>query len=56
MKKAPIREFGAFCFAVANDPASGKFPDFDVNPPLPQIHHLVLLLTDFLSLQGETRG
>jgi len=34
----------------------GKFPKFEVKPPLPQIHHLVLLLTDFFSFSGKPAG
>jgi len=47
---------GAFFFARLKSPAEQKFREMKVKPPLPQIHSFVLLLTDFFSFKGKTRG
>jgi len=44
---------GAFCFVRQRDPDRRKFHQIEVKAPLPQIHLLVLLLTDFFSFPGK---
>jgi hypothetical protein len=44
---------GAFSLERLIDLAGLKFPEIDVKSPLPQIHLLVLLLTDFFSFPGK---
>jgi hypothetical protein len=44
---------GAFSLGDSQDLTIRKFPGIEVKAPLPQIHLLVLLLTDFLSFEGK---
>jgi len=44
---------GAFSLERLIDLVGLKFPEIDVKSPLPQIHLLVLLLTDFFSFPGK---
>jgi hypothetical protein len=44
---------GAFSLGRHRDLVVQKFPKIEVKPPLPQIHRLVLLLTDFFSFPGK---
>jgi len=44
---------GAFSFDGSQDLTARKFPKIEVKAPLPQIHLLVLLLTDFFSFPGK---